>query len=361
MMSTNQKPSASGILPENFKAELQGKEISLYTLRNKQGIEFDITNYGGVVVSMMVPNKEGELVDIVLGHDTIEDYFNADEKYLGAAIGRYGNRIAKGQFTLDGVQYQIPTANPACALHGGAFGYHIAVWDVEQVSEQLLKLSYLSADGESGFPGNVTIEMTYELTDENEFKIDYKATTDKATVINLTHHSFFNLNGAGTEEVTNHDVTINAGFFTPTDKDAVPTGEILTVAGTPMDFRETCQVGARIDDDYEQLVFGLGYDHNYVLTKNNPGELTFTAKAVSPKTGISLEVYTTEPGVQFYSGNWLNGFTGKKGLSYIKRSAFCFETQHFPDCPNYAHFPSTVLRPGEEYTQTCIYKFGVEK
>lgn len=353
--------SASGLKPENFNTSLDGKAIGLYTLRNQNGVEIDVTNFGGIVASIMVPDKTGKLVDVVLGHSTIENYFNSPEKYLGAAIGRYGNRIAKGVFTLDGVTYTIPTDNPACALHGGKFGYHLAVWDAEQVDATTLKLKYVSPDGESGFPGTVTIEMCYKLTEENALEITYKATSDKPTVLNLTNHSFFNLNGEGAEAIVNHEVQIAASYYTPMDSNSVPTGEVATVTGTPMDFRTQQSVGARIDDTFEQLVFGKGYDHNYVIDKNYSGELSYAAKAVSPKTGISLEVYTTEPGVQLYTGNWLNGFEGKNGNAYPERNALCFETQHFPASPNYAHFPTTVLRPGETYTQTCIYKFGVEK
>lgn len=353
--------NASGLKPENFETTLGGKAISLYTLRNANGVEIDITNFGGIVASIMVPNKEGKLVDVVLGHSTIENYFNSPEKYLGAAIGRYGNRIAKGVFTLDGETYTIPTDNPACALHGGKFGYHLAVWDAEQVDDSTLKLHYISPDGESGFPGTVTIDMCYKLTLANALEITYRATTDKATVLNLTNHSFFNLNGEGDDSIVNHDVQIAASYYTPMDSDSVPTGEIATVTNTPMDFRTLQSVGARIDDTFEQLVFGKGYDHNYVLDKNNIGELSFAAKAVSPKTGIMLDVFTTEPGVQLYTGNWLNGFEGKNGNAYPERNALCFETQHFPASPNFAHFPTTTLRPGEVYTQTCIYKFGIVK
>ncbi len=353
--------NASGLQPEKFDTTLGGKAIKLYTLRNQNGVEIDVTNFGGIVASIMVPDKTGKLVDVVLGHSSIENYFNSPEKYLGAAIGRYGNRIAKGEFTLDGTPYIIPTDNPACALHGGKFGYHLAVWDAEQVDDATLKLQYISPDGESGFPGTVTIDMCYKLTADNALEIIYRATTDKATVLNLTNHSFFNLNGEGDDAIVNHEVQIAASYYTPMDSNSVPTGEIATVTDTPMDFRTQQSVGARIDDTFEQLVFGKGYDHNYVLDKNHIGELSFAAKAVSPKTGISLEVYTTEPGVQLYTGNWLNGFEGKNGNAYPERNALCFETQHFPASPNFAHFPTTIHRPGETYTQTCIYKFGVEK
>ena len=347
----------SGLKREDFQTIVSGKQVDLFLLKNKNGLEMCVTNFGGIVASLMVPDKNDKLADIVLGHSTIEEYLNSPEKYLGAAIGRYGNRIKRGEFTLDGITYKVPSDNPDCSLHGGKVGYNNVVWDADQKDNQTLELRYVSINGEEGFPGTLNIKMVYCLTDNNEFLITYEAVTDKATVLNLTHHSFFNLNGEGGEAVTNHEVTIQADFFTPCDDKSVPTGEILSVSETPMDFRQPHIVGERIDNDFQQLVFGVGYDHNYVLKKNYPGELSFAAKAISPLTGIEMEVYTTEPGVQLYTGNWLNGFEGKNGHKYTKRTAICFETQHFPDSPNNAHFPSTVLRPGEEYTQTCIYKF----
>lgn len=353
--------TASGLIKSNFDTVINGKEVRLYILSNKKGAEICITNFGGIVVSLSVPDKNGKLTDVVLGHLSIKNYLNSPEKYLGALIGRYGNRIKRGEFELDGKAYKVRSNNPDCALHGGIIGYNNVVWDAVQNDKNSLDLTYVSADGEEGFPGTLTIKVRYTLTDENEMKIEYSATTDKATVVNLTHHSFFNLNGDGEGEITNHRVTIDAGFYTPMDDKSVPTGEISRVEGTPMDFRTPFVVGERIDADFDQLKFGKGYDHNYVLRKSWPGELSFAAAAVSPKTGISMEVYTTEPGVQLYTGNWLNGFEGKQGRRYTERTAICFETQHFPDSPNNPHFPSTVLRPGEKYTQTCIYKFGIEK
>ena len=351
----------SGLLKEKFDTQIAGKPVALYTLTNKNGAEICITNFGGIVVSLMIPDAFGKMTDVVLGHESIEDYLNTPEKFLGALIGRYGNRIKKGTFVLDGIRYNIRSNNPDCVLHGGIVGYNTVVWDARQSDEQTLELTYLSKDGEEGFPGNLFVKVIYQLTDNNAMKIDYEAFTDKPTVVNLTHHSFFNLNGDGGGEVTNHKVMINADYFTPMDDKSVPTGEIRPVKDSPMDFTEPHEVGERIDNNYEQLIFGKGYDHNYVLNKNYPGEMTLAAKAVSPKTGISMEVHTTEPGVQLYTGNWLNGFIGKKGCSYSERTAICFETQHFPDSPNKPHFPSTVLRPGEIYTQTCIYTFGIEK
>ena len=361
MKNTSQSGvTVSGIKTKDFETVLDGKDVRLYVLSNRKGAEICITNFGGIVVSLVVPDRSGHPVDVVLGYASIEKYLNTPEKYLGALIGRYGNRIKRGEFVLDDKAYKIPSNNPDCALHGGLIGYNNVVWDAVQNDDNSLDLTYVSPDGEEGFPGELTVKVRYTLTDDNEMRIDYEAKTDKATVVNLTHHSFFNLNGDDGGEITNHVVTIHADHFTPMDDKSVPTGEIRKVAGTPMDFNTPHVVGERIDADYEQLRFGRGYDHNYVLNKRWVGEMVLAAKAVSPKTGISMEVYTTEPGVQLYTGNWLNGFLGKEGHCYSERTAICFETQHFPDSPNNPHFPSTVLRPGEKYTQTCIYKFGVE-
>lgn len=351
----------SGLSFADFDTVIDGKKVSLFQLTNRNGAEICITNYGGIVVSLLVPDRDGKMTDVVLGHSTLDGYLHSPEKYLGALIGRYGNRIGKCRFNLDGKNYTITSNNPACALHGGIKGFNEVVWDARQSDTQTLHLIYRSPDGEEGFPGNMKIEVTYTLTNENAMEIHYRATTDKATVCNLTHHSFFNLNGDGGGEVTNHVVTIDAPFYTPMDADSVPTGEIATVEGTPMDFRKPTAIGLRIDDNFEQLQFGRGYDHNYVLAKNFPGEYAFAAEVYSPQTGIVMTVYTTEPGVQLYTGNWLNGFTGKCNRTYSARTAVCFETQHFPDSPNKPHFPSTLLRPGETYTQTCRYQFSVRQ
>ncbi|MEG1574131.1 MAG: aldose epimerase family protein [Bacteroidales bacterium] len=351
----------SGLQESAFNAEVDGKNIKLFTLTNKNGAEICITNYGGIVVSIMVPDSFGNMKDVVLGHNTIAEYLKSPEPYLGALIGRYGNRIGKCRFNIDGVNYTVESKNPDCALHGGVIGYNAVVWDATLIDNSTLELTYLSKDGESGFPGNVFVKTIYKLTDKNAMSISYEAFTDKPTVFNPTHHSFFNLNGDGEGVITNHIVTINARFFTPMDSKSVPTGEIRPVSGTPMDFRKPIEVGLRIDNNYKQLIYGRGYDHNYVLSKRYPGELAFAAKAFSPKTGISMTVETTEPGVQIYTGNWLNGFEGKKGRKYTSRTAICFETQHFPDSPNKPYFPSTILRPGEKYTQKCIYTFSIEK
>ena len=317
----------SGLLFSDFDTVIDGKQVSLYQLTNRNGAEICITNYGGIVVSLLVPDSDGTMTDVVLGHSTIDGYLHSPEKFLGALIGRYGNRIGGCRFNLDGKCHSIRSNNPDCALHGGIKGYNEVVWEASQIDTQTLHLSYLSPDGEEGFPGNLKVEVTYALTNETAMEIHYRATTDKATVCNLTHHSFFNLNGDGGGEVTNHIVTIDAPFYTPMDDKSVPTGEIASVAGTPMDFLHPVALGQRIDDDFEQLRFGRGYDHNYVLAKKFPGEYAFAAEAYSPRTGIVMTVYTTEPGVQLYTGNWLNGFTGKCGRRYSARTAVCFETQ----------------------------------
>lgn len=346
-----------------FQAELNGKFTDLFILKNQNGVEIAITNYGGFVVSVMVPDKNGKFDDVVLGHSSLEDYLHTPEPYLGSLVGRYGNRIAGGKFTLEGKEYTLAINNGPNTLHGGLMGFNAVVWDAVQLNSQTLKLSYLSVDGEEGFPGNLTTEVVYHLSNDNALEISYQAVTDKTTIVNLTQHSFFNLSGTGkpTPTVCNNMLTINADYYTPMDNVSIPTGAVAPVAGTPMDFRAPHLVGERIDNDFEQLVFGKGYDHCYVLNKKEVGELSFAAKVLEPVSGRTLEVYTTEPGVQLYTGNWLGGFEGKYGATYPERSAICLETQHFPDSPNKPHFPSVVLHPEEIYTQTCIYKFGVEK
>lgn len=348
---------------EDFQAEVNGKETDLFILKNKNEMEIAVTNYGGFVVAVMAPDKNGDYADVVLGHSSLHDYQHTSEPYLGSLVGRYGNRIAGGKFTLEGKEYTLAINNGPNTLHGGLTGFNAVVWDAEQLNSQTLKLNYLSVDGEEGFPGNLSVEVIYHLSNDNALEISYQAMTDKTTIVNLTQHSFFNLagNAKPTPTICNHILTINADHYTPMDNVSVPTGQIAPVAGTPMDFRTPHVVGKRIDDEFEQLVFGKGYDHCYVLNKKETGELSFAAKVTEPESGRTLEVYTTEPGVQLYTGNWLGGFEGKYGATYPERSAICLETQHFPDSPNKPHFPSVVLHPGEVYTQKCIYKFGIEE
>lgn len=354
-----QKEMITLIDKSKFDKVVDGKQVALFTLKNRHGTVAEITNYGGKVVSLWLPDRQGNYEDIVLGHDNIEDFVNAKEKYFGALIGRYGNRIANGKFTLNGKQYVLATNNGANALHGGNKGYDAVVWDAKQLNEQTLELSYLSKDGEEGYPGNLTIRVVYQLTDANALKVEYWATTDQSTVVNLTHHSFFNLHGAGNGTINDHLLQINAPYYTPVDEGLIPTGEIATVEGTPFDFQKLIAIGERVEEKDRQLKYGMGYDHNFVINQSTEG-LHYAAKVVEPVSGRSMEVYTNEPGLQFYGGNFLDGsIIGKRNRPYKFRTAFCLETQHFPDSPNQPHFPSTQLDPGEEYYSICVYKFSV--
>ncbi len=357
------KSNSAGLMPEKFQAMIDDQPVDLYVLKNKNGLELCISNYGAIVMAIMAPDKNGKLENVVLGHDSIDAIVNSPEPYLGATIGRYGNRIANGKFTLDGIEYDLAINNGPNNLHGGLKGFNAVVWEACQTDEQTLVLKYTSPAGEEGFPGTLDVTMTYRLTDDNEFRIDYEAETDKTTLVNLTNHAFFNLAGIKnpSPSIENNVVTINADFYTPIDSVSIPTGEILKVAGTPMDFLTPHTLGERINSDNEQIVFGSGYDHCYVLNKKEVGELSLAATCVEPESGRTLTVFTTEPGVQLYTGNWLNGFEGMHGATFPARSAVCFEAQRFPDTPNKPHFPSAVLKPGEKYTQTCIYQFGVQK
>lgn len=345
----------------NFETTIDGKQVSLYSIKNENGVEIDITNYGGRVVALMVPDKNGKFEDISLGYDSIQGYL-AQEDFFGTLIGRYGNRIALGKFTLDGEEYTLATNNDPNHLHGGPGGFHARVWDVNQVDDQTLELMYVSPDMEEGYPGELSVKVVYHLTDDNELQIDYTATTDKKTIVNLTNHTYFNLNGAGNGDINGHELMVNADYFTPVDETLITTGELLEVEGTPFDFKELTAIGARVDEDYDQLKYGNGYDHNFVVNHEEPGDTTLAAKVVAPESGRTLEVYTTEPGIQFYGGNFLDGTAvGNKGKAYEFRSAFCLETQHYPDSPNKPEFPSVVLEPGDTYKSYCSYKFGVQE
>jgi aldose 1-epimerase len=351
----------SGLLPVNFQKVVDGKDISLCVLTNKAGVEVTVLNYGAKIVSLMVPDKNGKMTDVVTGHASIDDYLSSEEPYFGATCGRYSNRIANGKFTLDGVLYDnLPVNNGPNCLHGGIKGFNAVVWDMKRIDAQTVELEYTSADGEEGFPGRLEVTLTYRLTEENEFVINYRAVTDKPTVLNLTNHSYFNLSGAGDPSIGDHLLTIRADYYLPTDETAIPYGPKEKVEGTPMDFRTPHEVGARINDDFEQLKFGKGYDHTYILNKI-AGELSFCARCVSPKTGIILDVYTTEPGVQLYTGNWMTGrFEGKNGQRYPMRAALCLETQHFPDSPNKPEYPSTALYPNDAFESQTIFKFSID-
>jgi aldose 1-epimerase len=348
----------SGLKPSDFTAELEGKQVALYILKNKNGQEACITNYGGRVVSLMTPDKNGTPTDVVLGFANINDYFQSFS-YFGTLLGRYAGRIADSRFELDGTEYRLQAGFGKHCLHGGMGGFHMRVWDAVQTDRQTLELSLSSPDGEAGFPGNLQVKVIYTLTDDNALDIRYEAVTDKATVVNLSNHSYFNLSGSLDTPVTDHLIQINADAFTPIDETLIPTGIIQPVEGTPLDLRNLTPVGAHIDDDYPQLKLCNGYDHTWVL--NTGGDIKkLAAKAVSEKSGIVLEVYTTEPGMQFYTGMGASAIKGKQGIAYPARGAFCLETQHYPNSPNQPDFPSTTLRPGERYTSRCIYKFTVE-
>lgn len=357
----NNKETKSGLIQKEFQTEINGKKTNLYILKNKNGLEACITNFGAKLVSMMVPDKDGKFDDIVLGEQTIDKYINSPEKFYGATIGRYANRIANGKFALNGKEYILPTNDGPNSLHGGPDGFYNVLWDGKQLNDHAVELTYVSKDGEEGYPGNLTAKVIYTLTDDNELKITYEATTDQPTVVNLTHHSFFNLNGAGDSTINNHILMLNADAYTPVDSVLIPTGEIASVAGTPMDFRTPTAIGLRVNDSFPQLILGHGYDHNWVLNKKAADSLSLAAVIYSPKTGREMSILTTEPGIQFYGGNFLKGNKGKFGKTYPYRSAFCLETQHYPDSPNHSNFPSTTLKPGATYTQTCIYKFDIHK
>ena len=348
----------SGLSFDDFIAEVDGKSTALYKLNNANGLEACITNYGGRLVSLMVPDRDGHLRDIVLGHQTIADYINNIDGNFGAIIGRYGNRINQGRFAIDSVDYQLPRNNFGHCLHGGPIGFHHSVWDAVQPDDSTLVLRLSSPDGEAGFPGNVDVEVTYTLTADNALNISYRATTDKPTILNLTNHSYFNLSGDPTKDISKEIIWFDAPAFTPIDSTFMTTGEILSVAATPFDFTQPKAIGQDINVDDEQLKNGRGYDHNMVLRE---GRDTSAPAAVleDEESGIRMEVFTAEPGIQFYTGNFLDGsVAGKRGIAYPHRAAICLESQHFPDSPNKPDWPSVTVRPGEQYTSHCSYRFS---
>jgi aldose 1-epimerase len=342
--------------PTGFEKTIDGKQTHFYVLKNKNGMEAAITNYGGHLISLLVPDKTGKLTNVVVGFNDIEGYQKSLGSYYGATIGRYGNRIAKGHFVLDGKRYDLFINNKPNTLHGGKKGFNDVVWDAKQLNDSTVELAYLSKDMEEGYPGNLNCKVTYELTDDNAVKISYEATTDKPTIVNLTNHSYFNLNGAGSGTILNHLVELKAANYTPIDSTLIPTGKITPVAGTPFDFTKAAEIGSRINNDDQQLKNGKGYDHNYVLDKHDLN--TAVATVTGDKSGIKMEIFTEEPGLQFYSGNFMNGSnTILGGAKDDNRTAFAMETQHYPDSPNQPQFPSTVLKPGEVYKTVTIYKF----
>ena len=359
--NTTESLTASGLKESDFQTEVEGKKTDLFVLKNKNNMEVCITNFGGRIVSVMVPDKDGNMRDVVLGFDSIQDYIKYPSDF-GATIGRYANRINQGKFTLDGVEYQLHQNNYGHCLHGGPKGFQYQIFDAQKLNDQELQLTYVSKDGEEGFPGNLTCNVKFTLTDDNAIDIQYEATTDKPTVVNMTNHSYFNLDGDPTGDNSDYLLTIDADSYTPVDSTFMTTGEILPVEGTDMDFRTPTAIGERINDTaFVQIKNGKGYDHNWVL--NTKGDISKKAASLkSPKTGIVLDVYTNEPGVQVYCGNFLDGtLTGKKGIVYNQRASVCLETQKYPDTPNKADWPTAVLRPGETYKSQCIFKFSVDK
>lgn len=352
--------TVSGLNPADFRMEVDGKQTYLFVLKNTNGMEICITNFGGRIVSIMVPDKEGIMRDVVLGFDSIQDYVNHPNNF-GATIGRYGNRINQGRITVEGVEYQLPQNNYGHCLHGGLKGFNSRMFDAKQVDGQTLELGYLAKDGEEGFPGNLACKVTFTLTDDNAIDICYNAETDHTSVVNLTNHSYFNLNGNPATGNSDHLLTIYADAYTPVDSTFMTTGEIASVGNTDMDFRQPTPIGARIDNEFIQLKYGKGYDHNWVLnTKGDVSQVCATLE--SPQTGIVLDIYTNEPGLQFYAGNFLDGTVkGKKGIVYNRRASVCLEIQKYPDSPNKPEWPSALLKPGEKYESRCIYKFSVRK
>ena len=362
-MNTTETENICGLKRADFQSTIAGKETDLYILRNSEGNEVAISNYGGALVAIMVPDRNGNRANVIQGHDNINDIVNSPEPYLSTLIGRYGNRICKGRFQLHGKEYQLPINNGPNSLHGGLKGFNAKVWDALQMNDHTLVLKYVSPYGEEGFSGEMKTTVVYSFTDDNELVIEYMATTNKKTIVNLTSHGFFSLAGIAnpTPTIENLECEINADFYIPIDETSIPTGEILHVEGTPFDFRKPKTIGQDIDADNEQIKNGAGYDHCFVLNKKEEGELSFAARIKEPVSGRIMEVYTTEPGVQVYTDNWADGYKGQNGATFPRRSAICFEAQHFPDSPNRPYFPSVVLNPGEQYTQKTVYRFAVDK
>ncbi|MES1160261.1 MAG: aldose epimerase family protein, partial [Bacteroidota bacterium] len=342
----------------------EGKTTALYILRNRNNAAVAITNYGARVVSILVPDRNGVMTDVALGYDSIGKYIHQPETYFGAVVGRYGNRIAKGKFTLNGKGYKLATNNGPNHLHGGLHGFGAHVWDAKQLNDSTVELTYLSQDQEEGYPGNLQAKVTYTLSGDsaNSLKIDYEATTDKPTVVNLTNHTYFNLNGQGSGTINNHLLQLNADRYTPVDSTLIPTGKIEPVAGTPFDFRQPTAIGARIDSPNQQLKFGKGYDHNFVLNAGSGVGSRLAATVLGDQSGILMQVWTIEPGIQFYGGNFMNGSDPLKGGKKDDyRTAFCLETQHYPDSPNHDNFPSTIVTPGKPYHSQTVFAFGVKE
>lgn len=363
MTNTTETENLCGLKSKDFQTTIDGKNTDIYILKNNVGNEIAITNYGGAIVAIMVPDKEGKLANIIQGHDNIQDVIDSPEPYLSTLIGRYGNRIAKGKFHLHGKEYHLPINNGPNCLHGGNRGFNARVWDALQMDDQTLVLKYVSPYGEEGFSGELRTTVVYSFNDDNELSIEYMSTTNKKTIINLTSHGFFSLPGIAnpTPTIENQICEINADYYIPIDDTSIPTGEIRFVEGTPFDFRQPKPIGQDIEADDVQIKNGAGYDHCFVLNKKEEGELSFAARLTDPTSGRIMEVYTTEPGVQLYTDNWADGYKGQHGATFPRRSAVCFEAQHFPDSPNHPYFPSVVLKPNQEYKQKTVYKFYTQK
>ena len=360
---TSSKPQTtkSAVEKRSFGKTPEGAAIDLYVLKNKNGVEVEVITFGATLVSLKAPDRSGNMADVVLGYKDLDGYVN-DKAYLGATVGRYANRIANGRFTLDGKAYELPRNDGPNTLHGGVKGFNKRIWTAHEVSSpngQAVRFSYLSKDGKEGFPGNLKAKVTYSLNNDNTLRIEYSTTTNKTTVMNLTNHAYFNLAGEGSGDILSHELTLHADRFTPVSSTLIPTGELRAVKGTPFDFTTATAIGARIEQDDEQLKFGKGYDHNWVLKRTKVAAPVLAAEAHEPKSGRLLQVSTTEPGIQVYTGNFLDGsIQGKSGAAYNRRSAFCLETQHYPDSPNHPDFPSTVLKPGQRFHSVTIYKFS---
>ena len=362
---TNNEILKSGLRRSDFQKKIDGKMTDLYTLTNKNGYEISITNYGGHISAIMAPDKDNKFMNIVQGHDSIDNIISCPNQFLSTLIGRYGNRISNGIFTLEGKKYTLNLNDGKNSLHGGPSGFHSRVWDVEVFNSSTLKLVYLSKDGEEGFPGNLKVEVTFSLNEENEFKISYRAKSDKKTIVNLTHHMFINLLGLvdPCPSIEDHILYLNANWYTPTDQSLIPTGEIKSVISTPFDFvskpKKLKEAIHALDN--KDISIGKGLDHNFVLNRKTIGDMFYAGKLLEPKSKRYMEIYTTEPGMQIYSGNYHDGFRGYHGVRMGQYSGIAFETQHFPDSPNIAHFPSVVINEGEMYMSDTIYKFGIEK
>ncbi len=356
----NKMYSKSGLLVESFEKIVDGKQTGLYVLTNKIGSELTVTNYGARIVSLIVPDRNGNLVDVVLGYPSIDEYLKPDEPHFGAVCGRTANRIAQGRFSLDGKDYKLAINNGPNSLHGGEKGFSRKVWNVLDVKENSIELQYISLDGEEGYPGNLDSKVKYILSDDNALEIYYQATTDKTTIINLTNHTYFNLSGEGNGSVLDHILTLNADTYLPTDATAIPYGDAEPVHNTPMDFTAPHEIGERINDDFQQIHYGKGYDHTFVLNKNRENEYSYVGVCESPKTGIKMKMFTTEPGVQVYTGNWITTeYLAKNAHEYTERSGVCFETQHFPDSINKPEYPSVILNPDKVFESRTTYKFSV--